>query len=258
MMQHYFRRGPTSMDVPMLDEGRVSPPPLVLFWSQNPDLYLLFSHILAAEGFRSALLGEEDVGELANSDVVTAVVLDTESDIEHALRICGLLKGNPATAHIPLLALMPGGDEKHYLDLLKAGVNEGFVRPISPARILTALHSLIPGQSQITGSIRRERDTFRIWELTLETSRRLVRHGAAETQLGPIEFKLLRRLLEAPGRVFSRSELIEAAWPANHYVQSRTVDVHVGHLRRTLEKMTGRKIIRTVRSNGYAIEFDSP
>lgn len=257
-MQHSFRRNPRSIDVPMLDEGRPDLSPLVLFWSQNPDLYLLFSHILTVEGFRSALLDEEDVGELANSDAVTAVVVDTESDIEHALRICGLLKGNPATARIPLLALMPGGDERHYLDLLKAGVNEGFVRPISPARILTALHSFVPGQSQIAGSTRWERDTFRVWELSLETGRRLVRHGTAETQLGPIEFKLLRRLLEAPGRVFSRSELIEAAWPANHYVQSRTVDVHVGHLRRILEKMTGRKIIRTVRSTGYAIEFGSP
>ncbi|MFJ6322212.1 MULTISPECIES: winged helix-turn-helix domain-containing protein [unclassified Rhizobium] len=62
-------------------------------------------------------------------------------------------------------------------------------------------------------------------------------------------------MLQAPGRVFTRPELIEAAWPPNYYVQPRTVDVHIGSLRRMLEQMTGRNIIRTIRSTGYAAEF---
>lgn len=228
--------------------------PEVLFWSQNPDFYLVFSHILAVEGLRSALLDEEEVGELAGRASVLAIVLDTENNAEHALRICSLIKADRATAHIPLLALIPGGNERHYLDLLKAGVTESFVRPVSPARILTYLQSLMSGLPRAEGG-RRDGSAFTVWELSIEVSKRLVRHGLEEIQLGPIEFKLLCCLLQVPGRVFSRPELIEAAWPPNYYVEPRTVDVHIGRLRRMLEQMTGRNIIRTVRSSGYAAEF---
>jgi two-component system phosphate regulon response regulator PhoB len=231
--------------------------PIVLFWSQNPDLYLLFSHILAVEGFTSILLDENSLAELAARTPILAVVLDTENNPQHALRICTMIKADRETAHIPLLALMPGGDERHHLDLLKAGVNESFIRPVSPARILAYLQSLTSSAPQGFGAIRRDRTTFSVWELSLETSHRLVKHGSDAIQLGPIEFKLLCRLLQAPGRVFTRAELIEAAWPPNYYVQPRTVDVHVGRLRRLLERMTGRSIIRTVRSSGYAVDFGS-
>ncbi|MFJ6325914.1 MULTISPECIES: winged helix-turn-helix domain-containing protein [unclassified Rhizobium] len=227
----------------------------VFFWSQNPDFFLVFSHILAVEGLSSVLLDEQEVGKLAGRTSVLAIVLDTENNAEHALRICSLIKADRATAHIPLLALVPGGDERYYLDLLKAGVTESFVRPISPARILTYLQSLMMGPPSATGGLRRDSRAFAVWELSIEASKRLVRHGSEEIQLGPIEFKLLCRLLQAPGRVFSRPELIEAAWPPNYYVQPRTVDVHIGSLRRMLEQMTGRNIIRTIRSSGYAAEF---
>jgi two-component system phosphate regulon response regulator PhoB len=229
--------------------------PLILFWSHNPDLYLLFSHILAADGFKSALVNDAELEEQAARAAVLAVLIDAEDNIERALLLCNQIRSNRATAHIPLLALLPGGNDQHYLDLLRAGVTEGFVRPISPARIVTYLQSLASGSPGGFAVMRASGDLFNVWELTLEISRRLVRHGAEELHLGPIEFKLLCRLLEAPGRVFSRSELIEAAWPPNYYVQPRTVDVHVGRLRRSLAQMTGRNLIRTIRSTGYAVEF---
>jgi two-component system phosphate regulon response regulator PhoB len=165
--------------------------PEVLFWSQNPDFYLVFSHILAVEGLSCVLLDEEEVGELAGRTSVLAIVLDTENNAEHALRVCSLIKADRTTAHIPLLALIPGGDERHYLDLLKAGVTESFVRPISPARILGYLQSLLSGLPLGMGGIRRDGSTFNVWKLSIEVSKRLVRHGSKEIQLGPIEFKLL-------------------------------------------------------------------
>ncbi|MFJ6328844.1 hypothetical protein [Rhizobium sp. NPDC092011] len=95
--------------------------PEVFFWSQNPDFYLVFSHILAVEGLSSVLLDEQEVGKLAGRTSVLAIVLDTENNAEHALRLCSLIKADRATAHIPLLALVPGGDERYYLDLLQGG-----------------------------------------------------------------------------------------------------------------------------------------
>jgi two-component system, OmpR family, phosphate regulon response regulator PhoB len=227
--------------------------PTVLFWSQNPDLYLLFSHILAMEGYRTAIVDDEELVEHGSRASTLAVLLDTENHIDRAVRVCATIKRNKATAHVRLLALVPTGSESDYLNLLKAGVDECFIRPISPSRILACLQGYATGVPRHVAAIRDR--TFKIWELSLDTGRRLVKHGAEELQLGPIEFKLLCRLLEAPGRVFSRSELIEAAWPPNHYVQPRTVDVHVGRLRRSLARLSGRDIIRTVRSTGYAAEF---
>lgn len=229
--------------------------PEVLFWSKNPDLYVAFSHIFAVEGLRLVLLDENDLSELSARTSVAAIVLDTENNAEHALRLCNLIKTDLTTAHIPLLALIPSGDERHYLDLIKAGVNESFVRPTSPARILGYLQSVMSKMPQWL-DIKRDNGIFRIGELSLEASQRSVRYGAQEIQIGPIEFKLLYRLLQLPGRVFSRSELIEAAWPRNYYVQPRTVDVHIGRLRRLLKHMTGHDIIHTIRCSGYKADLD--
>lgn len=229
--------------------------PLILIWSRNPDLFLVFDHILAVEGFRAGLIDDRDLDEDAMKAPALALLVDAEGDADRALHLCRLVKENPATAHIPLFVLLPGGNERRYLEFLKVGVDECFIRPVSPARILTCLRMLASGMPSGARAIRRHACTFTVGEMTLEQDRRLVRRGEEEVQLGPIEFKLLCRLLEAPGRVFSRPELIEAAWPPNHYVQPRTVDVHMSHLRRLLMEMTGRNIIRTIRSSGYAAEF---
>ncbi|KXF79436.1 hypothetical protein ATN84_06995 [Paramesorhizobium deserti] len=229
--------------------------PLVLICSRNPDLFLLFSHILVAEGFRARLVDESSLIESVKGPSVLCILLDTENNASEALHLCGLVKENRASAHVPLVALTPAGDQDGYLDLLKAGVDECLVRPISPARILGYLKALVAERRHGGGLDIERKENFQVWDLDVEAAKRLIRYRGQEMQLGPIEFKLLCRLLDAPGRVFSRAELIEAGWPPNYYVQPRTVDVHMGRLRRLLEQMTGRSIIRTIRSTGYAVEF---
>ncbi len=231
---------------------------LVLFVSNNADLYMLLAHILNREGFRTALVSEDEVLERAASADVTALILDSGEGSELVLKVCAAIKASEETSKIPTVAIVPSGDERHYLALLKAGIDENFVRPISPARLLAYLDSLHPfdANDHHLADKSHERKVT-IGPLKLEVRRRLVSHGNNEVQFGPIEFNILSRLLHAPGRVCSRSELIEAAWPGDRYVQPRTVDVHVGRLRRALERLTGRTLIRTVRSTGYAIEFDN-
>lgn len=232
--------------------------PLILICPRNVDIYLLLTHILNVDGFRTVLASEEEVGDKAAAMEPEAIILDTGTDVASTLKTCVTLRSNEATAAIPTIALVAAGDERHYLDLLKAGVDENFVRPVLPIRLLNYLHSLSKLTARPAPIEPPLRDTLAFGGLTIHVGRRLVIYEGRELQLGPIEFKLLSRLLEAPGNVFSRQQLIEFAWPPNLYVQSRTVDVHIGHLRRSLRRLTGGNLIRTVRASGYAVELNRP
>lgn len=232
--------------------------PLVLICSGNANFYVLLAHILASEGFQTLLLGEEEVVDQAALRPITAIILDSAQDPELTVRTCAAIKANEITSRIPTIALVSSGNERYYLALLRAGIDENFVRPVSPARLLAYLGSLPHNGANDKQPIdpAREEAAAIFGALRIAPGRRLVRYGDEEVQFGPIEFNLLRCLLEAPGRVRSRLELIEAAWPSNRYVQPRTVDVHVARLRRELERLTGRPLIRTIRATGYAIDID--
>lgn len=230
--------------------------PLILICPRNVDIYLLLTHILNVDGFRTALASEEEVCEKAAAMKPEAIILDTVPDAASTLKACVTIRSNAVTAAIPTIALVAAGDERYYLDLLKAGVDENFVRPVLPSRLLNYLHSLSNCKADPSPTKPSLTDTLVFGELTIQVGRRLVIHEGRELQLGPIEFKLLSRLIEAPGNVFSRQQLIEIAWPPNHYVHSRTVDVHIGHLRRSLRRLTGGNLIRTVRASGYAVELN--
>jgi len=227
---------------------------LVIIHSSDPDFYMLMSHILAVAGFRVSLA--EDFDAVAASDVaaVVAVLVDTSDNIDGVTGYCNALKTNPATAQLPLLALIRARHEHSYLGLLKAGIDEGFVRPVSPERILSYLRALSGTGKGAAVPSNPTPPVLRFGDFELDEQTRLVRGKSGDAQLSPIEFRLLKRLLEAPGRVLSRGDLIETAWPPTHHVNARTVDVHIAKLRRTLEETTGRTIIRTIRSNGYVAD----
>lgn len=228
---------------------------LVMIHTKDPDFYVLMSHILATAGFRASLV--EDFDAVASSDLpaVAAVLVDSGNNVDAVTAFCSALKANPSTAHLPLLALVRASDEQSYLSLLKAGIDEGFVRPVSPERILSYLRAISPLDTSSAVSPVSSRPLLRFGDIEVDEQTRLVRSKAGSAQLSPIEFRLLKRLLDTPGRVLSRGDLIEAAWPANHHVNARTVDVHIAKLRRALEETTGRTIIRTIRSTGYVADI---
>ncbi|MGN7733671.1 winged helix-turn-helix transcriptional regulator [Ensifer sp. 22564] len=230
--------------------------PLVLICSDNADLFMLLAYILAREGFGTALVGEDEVIEQALAKRATAIILDSARDAELTLKTCTAIKTSDTTSRIPTIALVASGDERYFLSLLRAGVDENFIRPVSPARLLAYLLSLVQGDTNARRLTAERGAEIAFGIFRMEAERRTVVYGNEQVQLGPIEFKILRCMLEKPGRVFSRLELIDAVWPPTLYVQPRTVDVHVGHLRRSLHRLAGRTFIRTVRSSGYAIEME--
>lgn len=226
--------------------------PLIAICSQDAEFYLLLSHILEVDGFTSSLAGSiEDVLALAAQMPVEVVVLDCRPDNQLADQ-SALIKQDPRTSALPCVALVSPGAEVQYIQLLKSGVDERFVRPFAPAKLLEYLRARlaiakISGQGPQNGKLLIYSDV----EMQIDTHR--VRCAGGEISLGPIEFKLLRYMLENPEKVLSRDELIGVAWPSTSGVGARTVDVHISQLRKLLVQRSQGAAIRTVRLAGYAL-----
>ncbi|MUT24727.1 response regulator [Mesorhizobium japonicum] len=227
--------------------------PLVLICSQDAEFYLFLSHILEVDGFASELAGgAKEALALADGREFQAVVLDCGPTSLTGSAICARLKREPRTGGLLIIALIAPGAENQHLDLLKAGV-ESFVRPIDPAKLLDCLRTRLalpkPGSNGVENG-----SWLSFGNVKMNLDARRVCGNGHDIHLGPIEFNLLRHLLETPGKVFSRDEMIGAAWPANIHVGERTVDVHISRLRRALEMASTDIVIRTVRSSGYSLE----
>jgi two-component system phosphate regulon response regulator PhoB len=155
----------------------------------------------------------------------------------------------PNTAHLPVIMLTARGEEEERVRGLNLGADDYVVKPFSVpelmARIRTLLRRSNPGLSSSVlklGDIELNRETHRIYR------------AGRELHLGPKEFRLLDFLMTAPGRVYSREQLLSAVWGSDIYVDERTVDVHVGRLRKALDSGSGTGPIRTVRGSGYAFD----
>ncbi|TSE04613.1 response regulator transcription factor [Mesorhizobium intechi] len=228
--------------------------PLVLICSQDAEFYLFLSHILEVDGFVSEPAGgAKEALAKADEREFQAVVLDCGPTSLTGSAICARLKREPRTGGLPIIALIAPGAENQHLDLLKAGIDESFVRPMAPAKLLDYLRTRLalpkPGSNGIENN---SWLSYGSLEMKLDAHR--VCGNGHDIHLGPIEFNVLRHLLEAPGKVFSRDELIGGAWPANIHVGLRTVDVHISRLRKALETASTGIVIRTVRSAGYSLE----
>lgn len=227
--------------------------PLIVICSHDAEFYLVLSHILAVDGFTSALASNADeMFELAADTPVQACVLDCRPDNRMA-DICIRLRQDVRTSALPVVALIAAGAEGQHLALLKSGINESFMRPLAPPKLLDYLHSKLATGRQ-SGIRTPAAMSLNYGDVEMKIDSHHVRCNGREILLGPIEFRLLRHMLENPEKVLSRDELIAVAWPDNVYVGPRTVDVHISRLRKSLKHSSHGDIIRTVRLGGYALE----
>ncbi|OCX21494.1 two-component system response regulator [Mesorhizobium hungaricum] len=230
--------------------------PLILICSQDAEFYMILNHILAVEGFASALASDSDeMLKLAGETEAQAGILDCRACNAMA-EVCSRLRQDARTSALPLIASIAPGAENQHIALLKSGVDESLVRPFAPAKLLDCLRSRL-SYTRLPGSRPEGPVSLSHGDIHMQIDTHHVRCNGREILLGPIEFKLLRHMLENPGKVLTRDELIEAAWPGNVYVGPRTVDVHISRLRRSLRQSSDLDAIRTVRLGGYALEFRS-
>ncbi|TBG24146.1 response regulator transcription factor [Rhizobium leguminosarum] len=219
-------------------------PPIILICSQDAELYLLLAHILRSEGFEARLAAsDDDVAAACASAELSAVVLDCAGWPSDVAPLCALLKGSG----LPVGALIGGDMRAEHLQLIKAGLDEGITRPLSPSKLLAFLHGISPMS---------EASTLPNFAAAAELvfGPRAVVVSGKRIALAPIEMRILRFLLERQGQISTREQLIEAVWPDPDTVESRTVDVHIGRLRKAFAGLRTLRI-RTVYGAGYVLDY---
>ena len=225
------------------------PRPMVLLVEDEPAQREVLAYNLEAEGFEVAQAsnGEEALEAISDSPP-DLILLDWMMPHVSGLEVCRRLKLRPETRGIPVIMLSARSEEVDKVRGLETGADDYVIKPYSVfelmARLKAHLRRVRPASSGVVlewGDIRLDPETHR------------VSRGGAMLKLGPTEFRLLSTFLEKPGRVFTRDQLLDRVWGRDIYVDTRTVDVHIGRLRKALMAQGGDDPLRTVRGAGYAL-----
>jgi two-component system phosphate regulon response regulator PhoB len=222
--------------------------PLILVVEDEEPLTLLLRYNLEAEGYEVEVSARGDEAEVRLRErLPDLLVLDWMLPGLSGIELCRRLRTRDDTAQLPILMLTARGEEDERIRGLATGADDYVVKPFSVPELMARVKALLrrarPGAISSVlraGDLELDRETFR------------VRRGGREVHLGPTEFRLLEFLMKTPGRVFSREQLLDGVWGHDVYVDERTVDVHIGRLRRALNRGRSRDPIRTVRGAGYA------
>ena len=223
--------------------------PQVLLVEDEPAQREILTYNLEAEGFavRVAENGEEAMLLIAEM-LPDLVILDWMMPLMSGIEVCRQIKTNSDTRHIPVIMLSARSEEVDAVRGLETGADDYVTKPYSVSELMArARAQLRRSRPAVSGLV------LSFEDLNLDPeSHRVIRNGH-ELKLGPTEFRLLTVLMERPGRVLSREMLLDQVWGRDIFVDSRTVDVHVARLRKSLTRYGGNDPIRTVRGAGYAL-----
>ena len=223
--------------------------PLVMIIEDEEALGLLLKYNLEKEGYEVML---EPRGNKALADIEkhcpSVILLDWMLPEISGVEICKLIRSKPDIKNIPIIMLTAKGEEEDKIKGLSAGADDYVTKPFSipelMARVKTQLRRAPEPQDE---------KEFVFEDIRMDLGTKKVYRGENYIHLGPTEFRLLRMLMETPGKVYSREFLLKNVWGDNIYVESRTVDVHIRRLRKSLNQF-GPDYIRTVRATGYSID----
>ena len=222
---------------------------LIMVIEDEEALALLLKYNLEKEGYDVAIepRGSKALSEI-EKNLPSVILLDWMLPELSGVDICKLIRSKPDIKNTPVIMLTTKGEEEDKVKGLSAGADDYVTKPFSIPELM----------ARVKTQLRRVPEVQTIKELTFEDIRmdlveKKVFRGENYIHLGPTEFRLLRMLMETPGKVFSREYLLKTVWGDNIYVESRTVDVHIRRLRKSLNDY-GPDYIRTVRATGYAID----
>jgi len=222
----------------------------ILIVEDEEPLTLLLRYNLEAAGYTVDCAARGDEAELKLRETTPdLVLLDWMLPGLSGIEICRRLRARPATAKLPIIMLTARGEESERIRGLGTGADDYVVKPFSVQELLARIAALLRRASP-----ERVAAVLSAGDIELDRERRRVFRAGRELALGPTEFRLLEYLLQSPGRVFSREQLLDGVWGNDVYIEDRTVDVHVGRLRKALSDSGERDPIRTVRGSGYAFD----
>lgn len=209
----------------------------------------VLAYNLEAEGFR--VLKAEDGEEallLIREDTPDIIVLDWMMPNISGIEVCRQLKMRPETRAIPVIMLSARSEEVDKVRGLETGADDYVVKPYSVIELMARVRAQLRRVRPSTIGVRLEYE-----DIVLDAETHKVSRAEHPLKLGPTEFRLLSTFMEKPGRVWSREQLLDRVWGRDIYVDTRTVDVHIGRLRKALTQYGGVDPVRTVRGAGYAL-----
>ena len=210
----------------------------------------LLSYNLEKEGFEVSICA--DGGEvliMVEEGEPDLVLLDWMLPNVSGIELCRQLRARVETKDVPVIMLTARGEEDDRVRGLDLGADDYITKPFSMTELVARIKAILRRTSPMVAG-----DVATFHDISLDRDTCRVRRGPREVKLGPTEFKLLEVLIKRPGRVYSREQLLDQVWGQDVYVEARTVDVHVGRLRKALNKKGETDPIRTVRAAGYALD----
>ena len=224
--------------------------PRVMIVEDEEPLVALLRYNLEAEGYDVEVSGRGDDAELKLRETVPdLLLLDWMLPGVSGIELCRRLRLRDETRELPIIMLTARGEESERVRGLATGADDYVVKPFSVPELMARVRAML----------RRARPekvaaTLRFGDIELDRHAHRIRRNERDVRLGPTEYRLLEFLMQSPGRVFSRAQLLDAVWGREVYVDERTVDVHVGRLRRAINRGRAEDPIRTVRGAGYALD----
>lgn len=226
----------------------------VLIVEDEAPLAELLRYNLEAEGYEveHAATGEEAELVIAE-DRPDLIVLDWMLPTFSGVELCRRIRARQETRAIPILMLTARGEESDRIRGLSTGADDYVVKPFSLPELMARVKAILRRTAP-----ERIADVLRSGEIELDRTAHRVTRGNREVRLGPTEFRLLEFMMQSPGRVLSREQLLDGVWGRDTYIDERTVDVHIGRLRKALVRGKERDPIRTVRGAGYVFGERQP
>ena len=227
--------------------------PYILVMEDEDALATLLQYNLEKEGYDVAVAADGEEGMLQIDErTPDLILLDWMLPKLSGIEVCRRVRGRAETRNLPIIMLTARGEETDRVRGLDTGADDYMTKPFSmtelTARIRAVLRRIRPGLAD---------DRVNHADIIMDRVAHRVSRAGREVHLGPTEFRLLDHFMKHPGRVFSREQLLDAVWGSDVYVEARTVDVHVGRLRKALNVEGTVNPIRTVRSAGYSLDLNN-
>ena len=225
--------------------------PYVLVVEDEDALATLLEYNFQKEGYKVGLaMDGEEALIMAAERTPDIILMDWMLPKLSGVEACRRLRRREETRNTPIIMLTARGDETDRITGLDYGADDYMIKPFSIPELFARTRALLRRASPSLLE-----DVIRQGDIEIDTKAFRVKCGETQIHLGPTEFRLLDHFMRNPGRVFSREQLLDAVWGHDVYVEARTVDVHIGRLRKVLKKNRRSDPIRTVRSAGYAFEI---